>query len=121
MNILFLGYWGANEGLSQSTINPHLEILARMESISSIHYCSMERKADEKEFEVPSHVKINHYPYFCLTGAFRGANKFGDLIRMYRLAKQVAIEKSVSQVICRGSLAGIIGYYLHRDLACLIR
>lgn len=114
--MIFIGYWGANEGLSQSTINPHLEILARMDAVSSIHYLSMERKPEETIFKVPFHPKIQHIPYRCLSGGLRMLNKFGDLVRMYRLARKIAIEKNISQVICRSSLAGIMGYYLHRNL-----
>lgn len=45
MEILYIGYWGAREGLSQSTIYPNLRELARRENVERVHYVSIERSS----------------------------------------------------------------------------
>ncbi|GEM_PF-6753269 len=43
MNILFLSYWGINEGLTAATVFPHLEILAGFSNIDKVLLVTIER------------------------------------------------------------------------------
>ena len=112
MNILFLGYWGANEGLSQATINPNLRILADFQEVQKIHYISIERNS-ERQFNIPFHRKIEHTPYKSRHVYPRVLNKFLDLIGVIVLSKKIINRESIDFLICRSSLAGVAGYYLH--------
>ena len=58
MNILYIGYWGANEGLSQSTVIPHLKILLGFD-IERLVYISLERN-EESSFGIPSNERLTH-------------------------------------------------------------
>lgn len=44
MQILYIGYWSAFDGLSQSTIYPNLKDLAQRENVEKVHYISIERQ-----------------------------------------------------------------------------
>lgn len=112
MNILFFGYWGANEGLSQATINPHLELLANMESVARISYVSIERQTGTR-YHIPNHPKIEHCPYISFQG-IRLISKASDftLLPLY-LIRLIRREK-IDLLMCRSSLAGGIGYWVHR-------
>ncbi|MCV9388802.1 glycosyltransferase [Reichenbachiella ulvae] len=112
MNILFFGYWGANEGLSQATINPHLKILADFEKVNQILYVSIERKK-EKEYQVPNHPKIKHLPFQSLNSV-RFLSKFGDFIQLPFYLKKLIRKERIDLLMCRSSLAGGIGYWAHR-------
>ena len=62
MTILFISYWGINEGLTQSTILPHLRLLAADERVSKIILTTIERDepAVNKELHIAktTHVSI---------------------------------------------------------------
>jgi hypothetical protein len=112
MNILYVGYWGANEGLSQATINPHLIILSKNPEIKKIHYISIERN-DRGPFLIPNDSKIIHHPYFSKGIGFRLLIKFIDILGVFFLSRRLIGRESIDFIICRSSLAGVIGYYLH--------
>ena len=79
MRILFFGYWGANDGLSQSTINPHLLILCSFPNIEKVVYVSIEREMNTT-FSIPDHSKIVHIPYYSKFRAVRFLNKIGEFL-----------------------------------------
>jgi glycosyltransferase involved in cell wall biosynthesis len=114
MNILFIGYWGANEGLSQATINPHLRVLLEFSSVESVHYISLERRK-ESSFQIPESEGLFHYPYFSKKTKFRAFTKFSDFLGVFRFSRKILKEKSINLVICRSVLAGIIGYFLKKS------
>ncbi len=109
MKIIYLGYWGANEGLSQSTINPHLEILASFEKIEEIIYVSIERNKDAC-YKIPDHSRIKHQPFFSKHISIRLFNKILDIVRLRRFIFNLIKLNQVDWIFCRSSLAGIFGY-----------
>lgn len=113
MRILYLGYWGANEGLSQATINPHLKILAEINTIDELHYISIERSQQITTYEIPENAKIMHHPYRSKS-KIRILAKFLDLWRVTRKSVKLIKRKQVDLVICRSAMAGSIGYLIHR-------
>ena len=108
MNILFFGYWGANEGLSQSTINPHLEILANFDKVQKIIYVSIER-AQSSGFKIPQSPKIIHCPYYSI-GKNRFLSKFGDFLGIPFFLKSLIKKENADLLMSRSSLAGGIAY-----------
>lgn len=112
MNILFLGYWGANDGLSQSTIIPHLQVLAEFEDVGKIIYVSIER-ASLSDYQIPGHNKIEHRPYYSITSS-RLLTKFTDFIRLPFLLRKVISNENIKLLMCRSSIAGGIGYLTHK-------
>ncbi|MBU2915195.1 glycosyltransferase [Reichenbachiella agariperforans] len=112
MKILFFGYWGANEGLSQATINPHLELLTTMKTVEQVIYVTIER-TPEKQYHIPNHPKIEHCPYISFQG-IRLVSKASDftLLPLY-LIRLIRREK-IDLLMCRSALAGGIGYWAHR-------
>lgn len=112
MNILFLGYWGANDGLSQATINPHLEILADLSKVHRIVYVSIERTGD-LSFNIPVHHKIVHKPFYSKFNK-RFLAKFYDFTKIPNFIIRLVRDNHIEMIMCRSSLAGSIGYLVHR-------
>lgn len=112
MNILFFAYWGANEGLSQATVIPHLKILSEMDTVDSITYVSIERTPKEG-FHVPTHAKITHVPFYSKFN-HRVLTKLYDFVALPLLLKRLVKQKNISLLMCRSALAGGIGYWVHR-------
>lgn len=111
MNILFLGYWGANDGLSQATINPHLQILAREKKVGKIIYVSIERNT-EANFNIPVNDKIEHFPYQSLR-VLRFINKLSDFVFLPAFVTKLINAYNVDLIICRSAIAGGIGHLAH--------
>lgn len=108
MNILFLGYWGANEGLSQATILPHLSILSDFDNVSTIIYCSIERYGD-KTFNIGIN-KVTHVPLFSTPSKIPLADKVNDFIQFPKQIIELCQTNAIDKIICRGAPAGAIGY-----------
>ena len=115
MNILYIGYWGANEGLSEATIYPHLQILTEFEHVSKVIYVSIER-AGEVDFRVPKHNKLLHIPLKANRTPIRILNKLYELISFNKQLQNIAKNLRVDLVICRSSLAGNYGLHINRRL-----
>ena len=108
MNILFLGYWGANEGLSQATILPHLKILSSFSNINKIIYCSIERNGDTK-FNIQD-PKVVHIPLYSKKSKIPFLENVTNFIDFPNQIVFICKEYGIERVICRGALAGSLGY-----------
>ena len=108
MNILFLGYWGANEGLSKSTIDPHLELLNGFEKIEKIVYCSIERTNESKFGQYPT--KVEHVPLYSEPSTIPFYDKVNDFINFPKQLVTLCEQYNIEKLICRGAPAGALGY-----------
>lgn len=108
MNILFLGYWGVNEGLSEATIFPHLKILSQFQNIEKIIYCSIERGN-----YTPIDLKINkviHTPLFSKKYPIPLLDKVLDFKNFPNDIVNIIKKHNIDELICRGAPAGALGY-----------
>lgn len=109
MNILFIGYWGVNEGLSVATIEPHLEILSKLKQVRKIIYTSIERhKSDLRQINIP---KVQHIPLYSGTSFI---DKFNDYFHFPKRLATLCRQYQVDIMICRGAPAGALGYLVWR-------
>ncbi len=114
MKILFITYWGIDDGLSQATVFPHLKILSSFERITEIVYISIERSTSfSTVLNIP---KVQHTPVFSKNLKPNLLNKLSDLLIFSNKIEGIALEHQVDQVISRGSMAGIFGYKINRSL-----
>jgi hypothetical protein len=108
MNLLFIGYWGVEEGITQATIIPHLKILTEFDSIEKIYYVSIEREDNTFKRNMPSD-KIIHVP---LIGHNSYLMKVYDFITHPSVLANLVKRENIQFVFCRGSMAGVLGYSL---------
>ncbi|NME68163.1 glycosyltransferase [Flammeovirga aprica] len=106
MKVLYLGYWGANEGLSVATIYPHLSILASFDSVQKIFYFSMERDGDIDSLKFDT-LKIQHIPFFTGHGL---KDKLKDFTAFPKLLIDFIKKENVDKIIARGAPAGAIAW-----------
>jgi hypothetical protein len=110
LNIIYITYWGINDGLSQSTVWPNVKILASDIRINRIYLMSFERGS----YTLPEiHEKVMCVPVV-EHSAPKGLNKFIALRKAKKVAQQLANNQSISLVICRSVFAGIIGIHLKK-------
>ena len=114
MRILFLGYWGLHDGLTVSTIFPHLRILQERPDVEAVRLVTIERGAEAQAeltfapgFEAG---KISFEPLRSRPGRNVIINKIEDFTRFpNELVKQVA-EFRPDFILARGTPAGSLAY-----------
>ena len=114
MRILFLGYWGLQDGLTVSTIFPHLRILQERPDVEAVRLVTIERGAEAQAeltfapgFEAG---KISFEPLRSRPGRNVILNKIEDFTRFpNELVKQVA-EFRPDFMLARGTPAGSLAY-----------
>ncbi len=114
MNILFIGYWGMNEGLTAATIFPHLEILSGLSNVNKIVFCSIERNYTESITDRIVNDKVQHIPLISRNIRLSVINKFSDFVSFRNRLLKVVDESNIHMIICRGAPAGALGYLLHK-------
>ena len=114
MRILFLGYWGLNDGLTTSTVFPPLRLLQERPDVEAIRLVTIERGADAqaKLLFAPGFAvtKISFEPLRSRPAGNVILNKIEDFMRFpNELVKQVAAFKP-DFILGRGSPAGALAY-----------
>jgi glycosyltransferase involved in cell wall biosynthesis len=109
MNIMFVSYWGIEEGLTASTVIPHLRILNDIEEVDAIFFYTIERGPAHAEITLPQ--KVRHIP---LKSSTKYLSKISDFIRFPRIMQKAVIKHQVQLMFCRGAPAGALGYLVHR-------
>ena len=109
MNILFIGYWGVNDGLTQATILPHLKVLSSFDDVGEIIFTSIERELEYFEFQLDI-PKVKHLPLLSKNYRLLYFNKFSDFSQFSRQLVEITKLYLIDNIICRGALAGALGY-----------
>ena len=109
MKIVFLCYWGFDDGLTQSTVIPHLKILASMPAISEVYFYTIERNGPWKQSQLPDNVI--HFP---LVSGKAYLHKIWDFLSIPAVISRKVAKLKIDFMICRGTPAGAIGYLVHK-------
>ncbi len=116
MNLLYLSYWGFNEGLTASTVFPNLRILSSFPNVNKIIFCSIERDGQKKEYPNLDIEKMEHIPLYSKNIKINALNKFYDILIFRNALIKIAKQNDCNVIICRSSLAGAIGHLVHKKL-----
>ena len=114
MRILFLSYWGLHDGLTTSTVFPHLRLLQERPDVTAIRLVTIERGADaqaelrlEPGFEVS---KITFEPLRSRPSGNVILNKIEDFTRFPAELLRQAAEFKPDFLLARGAPAGALAY-----------
>ena len=105
MKILFLSYWGIDDGLTRSVIFPHLEYLIEKQIVKEIHFCTIERETG-KVFSNPFQKKIIHHPLFSKNIKPNLVNKLNDFVLFPKLIRNILLDFKIDHAITHSSLGG---------------
>jgi glycosyltransferase involved in cell wall biosynthesis len=115
VNLLYISYWGLKEGLTQSTVLPHLELLAKSETIEKIVFVTIERK--DSASDLTGHTfnkKVKFQPFFSKVGKILLLTKMDDFIRIPLMLQRVCVREQISYIIARSTPAGNLAYLVHK-------
>ena len=114
MRILFLSYWGLHDGLTTSTVFPHLRVLQERPDVEAIRLVTIERGAEAQRalaFEPGFAVtKISFEPLRSRPGRNVILNKIEDFTRFPQDLLRQAAEFRADFIIGRGAPAGALAY-----------
>jgi glycosyltransferase involved in cell wall biosynthesis len=112
MNLLFISYWGINEGLTQATVIPNVKILSHYNSIHKVILVTIERGKvpipeylSDKTEHIPIQSKSNSVPFF---------GKIIDFITIPRTLKKLSRYYQVDKIISRGAPGGALAYLISK-------
>jgi len=112
MNLLFISYWGINEGLSQSTVIPNVKILSQNKSVNKVVLVTIERgKLPKPEYisdkteHIPILSKSNSIPYF---------GKILDFITIPKTINKFCTTFQINKIIARGAPGGALAYKISK-------
>jgi len=113
LNIIYISYWGINDGLTESTVLPHLKLLEEDSRVKNVFLFTFERSA----FKYNSSLsKVIHFPI--IEKDFPpGFNKFLSYRNGWTQLKKLVNTTPIDLVICRSVFAGIYGYKLFNNNA----
>lgn len=112
MKLLFISYWGVDEGLTSATVLPHLKILSSFNSIETIVFCSIERhSSDIKKIGID---KVEYVPLYSQPSNSVLLTKFFDFTSFSKRIIEICNEYSIDLIFCRSAMAGAIGYLVHK-------
>lgn len=112
MNILYLGYWSINDGLTQAAIFPHLTVLSTFKQIQNIYYVSIERGSWSEGTSL-NISKCNHIPLISQNLPNTIINKSIDYYTFPKRLKKLINQNKVDFCIGAGTHAGAL-----LNLAC---
>ena len=114
MRILFLSYWGLNDGLTTSTVFPHLRLLQERPDVEAIRLVTIERGAEAQAALTfaPGFatLKISFEPLRSRPGRNVILNKMEDFTRFPKELIRQAAEFRADFIIGRGAPAGALAY-----------
>jgi hypothetical protein len=114
MNILFISYWGIKEGLTQSTVLPHLKILSQYDTIKRIILITIEHTSVSKSEKISE--KVDHIAIPSKSLSIPAFGKLIDFIIIPKILKRHCIEFGTDKIIARGSMAGALAYLTSRKI-----
>lgn len=120
MRILFLGYWSLRDGLTTSTIFPHLRLLQERADVEAIRLVTIER-GDTAQAELtftPEYLikKITFEPLRSKSSRHVILNKVEDFTRFpNELVRQVRAFKP-DFILARGAPAGALAYLVWQKI-----
>jgi hypothetical protein len=120
MRIIFLGYWGLRDGLTTSTVFPHLRLLQERTDVEAIRLVTIERGADAQAELRPElgfdGSKISFEPLRSKPSRNVILNKIEDFTRFpQELIKQVH-EFKPDFILARGAPAGALAYLVWQKI-----
>lgn len=113
MNILYIAYWGIGDGLTSSTVFPHLSVLEEYEEITQIIFCTIERGGERVGYCGPALSKVKFIPLYSKNIKPSVLNKVFDFILFPQILVNLCRQFDVAKIISRGAPAGALAYKVY--------
>lgn len=113
MNLLYLSMWGVEDGLTVSTVFPHLDILSKLDSVDTIYFFTHERHSTDSKYTGPIHPKLKHIPLYSKNLQPRLLVQILDFVLLPQQLIDFCKNHQVDKILARGAPAGAIAALVH--------
>lgn len=110
MNVLYINYWGINEGLTQATTLPNLQILNDDARVTKVVFTTIERE-DKKVNQFDRLQKVLHIPLYSGSSLL---SKFADFTVFPKQLIKLCKKHNIHKIIARGAPTGGIAWLVCR-------
>lgn len=112
LRIVFIGYWGVEEGLTVSTILPWLRIMQAAEEVEQVTFCTIERNSvpSGANNNLPALLKIKHVPLYSVSRGAVLATKISDFVQFPREISHLVQQHKANLLFAHGAPAGALAY-----------
>jgi glycosyltransferase involved in cell wall biosynthesis len=112
VNIAFLCRWKVTDGLTVSTVAPHLEALAGMQNIGQVVVITLEDRGEAPELKendfILKHDKVRWSPLLSSNYKLRLFNQIADYRNGYEAVSKILNDEKINLLIAHGAPAGTI-------------
>jgi len=108
MNILYLGYWGVADQLTNAAILPHLQVLQGMEQVKNIYLATIERNTSQATLPQPWPQGIHHLPLYSQKKAHVLLTKLADFRAFPKQLIQYTRQYNIDLVVANSTLSGAL-------------
>ena len=112
MKVLYLCYWGINEGITQSTVIQQIKILSELSSIKEIILITIER--NKNKTTLSQLKKTFHHPLISKNFKISFLNKIHDFILFPREIIRVCKNHNIDVILARASPAGALAWKTYK-------
>ncbi|HYH15772.1 MAG TPA: hypothetical protein VD794_11155 [Flavisolibacter sp.] len=116
MNILYISYWELADGLTQSTVLPHLQVLANSDKIKQITFLTIERSSKRQPLNPSVSEKVKHIPLVSKNLPVNLINKINDFVYFPRQIEALIKSNNINAIIARGAPAGALVYKISKRM-----
>ncbi|MBI1737088.1 MAG: glycosyltransferase family 4 protein [Candidatus Rokubacteria bacterium] len=114
MRLLYLSYWSLDEGLTQATVLPHLDVLRSSPRISHIEFVTVER--DDVAPFAPSFgaARLRHVALRANRVRPAVVGRGLDFLTLPRALVRLCDGQAIDYILARGVHAGALAHLVHR-------
>ncbi len=112
MKVLYISYWGLDDGLTQSSVLPHIRILSQMNEVSTVYFVTIER-GDEPVVSPDLGSQVVHLVLKSQSLRVNFLAKANDFWSFPRTLTAWTRKHCIDLIICRSSPAGALGSLIH--------
>ena len=117
VRLLYLSYWGVDDGLTHATVLPHLEILAASSRIELILFVSVERGAVGMFDSELARRGVRHVPLKARSLGPAVLSRAIDFVELPAAIARLCREHGITGILARGANAGSLAHLTQRHVS----
>jgi len=114
MNILYISYWGIEEGLTHSAVIPYLSMIHHERPKATIYLATFERNGQFKVPDTISKEYVEHVPLVPKYGSSYLRSKLDEFTGIPKALAALVQSKNIDLIVAKTSLAGAVAYKVHQ-------
>jgi glycosyltransferase involved in cell wall biosynthesis len=117
VHLLYLSYWGVDDGLTHATVFPHLEVLAGSPKIETLLFVTVERGPAGRFDEGLRQRGIRHLPLPASSFGPRVLSRALDFVALPRAIGRLCRAHAIDRILARGANAGALAHLVQRHVS----